>query len=45
MRMGVEAILRRAGYAIAGSTDDPYLRAFGDTIVELGARAEEATRV
>jgi aminoglycoside phosphotransferase (APT) family kinase protein len=30
--------------AVAGSTDDPYLKAFGETIVELGARAEEATR-
>ena len=30
--------------AVAGSTDDPYLKAFGDTIVELGAQAEAATR-
>jgi aminoglycoside phosphotransferase (APT) family kinase protein len=30
--------------AIAGSTDDPYLKAFGETIHELGRRAEEATR-
>jgi aminoglycoside phosphotransferase (APT) family kinase protein len=30
--------------AVAGSTDDPYLRSFGETIVEIGARAEEATR-
>jgi aminoglycoside phosphotransferase (APT) family kinase protein len=30
--------------AVSGSTDDPYLKAFGETIVELGARAEEATR-
>ena len=30
--------------AVAGSTDDPYLKAFGDTIVTLGERAEEATR-
>jgi aminoglycoside phosphotransferase (APT) family kinase protein len=27
--------------AIAGSTDDPYLRQFGDGVLELAARAEE----
>ena len=27
--------------AIAGSTDDPYLHAFGDGVLELAARAEE----
>jgi aminoglycoside phosphotransferase (APT) family kinase protein len=27
--------------AVAGSTDDPYLHAFGDGVIELAARAEE----
>jgi len=30
--------------AIAGTTDDPYLKQFGDGVVELARRAEEATR-
>ena len=30
--------------AIAGSTDDPYLRTFGEAIADLAARAEDATR-
>ncbi len=27
--------------AIAGTTDDPYLRQFGDGVLELAGRAEE----
>jgi hypothetical protein len=27
--------------AVSGSTDDPYLRQFGDGVVELAERAEE----
>jgi hypothetical protein len=27
--------------AVAGSTDDPYLHAFGDGVLELAGRAEE----
>jgi aminoglycoside phosphotransferase (APT) family kinase protein len=30
--------------AVSGSTDDPYLRAFGDGVVELAEQAEELTR-
>jgi aminoglycoside phosphotransferase (APT) family kinase protein len=30
--------------AIAGATDDPFLKRFGDGVVELAARAEELTR-
>jgi aminoglycoside phosphotransferase (APT) family kinase protein len=30
--------------AVAGSTDDPYLRSFGETILELGERAEAVAR-
>jgi aminoglycoside phosphotransferase (APT) family kinase protein len=30
--------------AIAGSTDDPYLKQFGEGVLELAARAEEVTR-
>jgi aminoglycoside phosphotransferase (APT) family kinase protein len=30
--------------AIAGSTDDPYLRSFGEGVVELAHRAHEVTR-
>jgi len=30
--------------AIAGTTDDPYLKQFGDGVLELARRAEEATR-
>ena len=26
--------------AVAGATDDPYLKAFGDGVVELAARAD-----
>ena len=29
--------------AIAGATDDPFLKRFGDGVVELAARAEELT--
>ncbi len=31
--------------ALAGSTDDPYLKAFGDGVIELADRALEVTRV
>jgi hypothetical protein len=27
--------------AVSGATDDPFLRAFGDGVVELASRAEE----
>ncbi len=30
--------------AVAGTTDDPYLRQFGDGVLELARRAEEVTR-
>jgi aminoglycoside phosphotransferase (APT) family kinase protein len=30
--------------AIAGTTDDPYLKAFGEGVLELARRAEEVTR-
>lgn len=30
--------------AVAGATDDPFLKRFGDGVVELAARAEELTR-
>lgn len=30
--------------AISGATDDPFLRAFGDGVIELAGRAEELTR-
>jgi aminoglycoside phosphotransferase (APT) family kinase protein len=30
--------------AISGATDDPYLKAFGDGVLELARRAEEVTR-
>jgi hypothetical protein len=30
--------------AIAGTTDDPYLKQFGDGVLELARRAEEMTR-
>jgi aminoglycoside phosphotransferase (APT) family kinase protein len=30
--------------ALAGSTDDPYLKAFGDGVVELAERAARVTR-
>ena len=30
--------------AVAGTTDDPYLKSFGDGVVELAARAEALTR-
>jgi aminoglycoside phosphotransferase (APT) family kinase protein len=30
--------------AVSGSTDDPYLKAFGDGVVELAEQAEELTR-
>jgi aminoglycoside phosphotransferase (APT) family kinase protein len=30
--------------AVAGSTDDPYLKAFGEGVVELAEQAEELTR-
>jgi len=30
--------------AIAGTTDDPYLRSFGDGVIELGQRALQVTR-
>jgi aminoglycoside phosphotransferase (APT) family kinase protein len=30
--------------AVAGSTDDPYLKTFGEGVVELAKRAEEVTR-
>jgi aminoglycoside phosphotransferase (APT) family kinase protein len=30
--------------AIAGTTDDPYLKQFGDGVLELAGRAEEVTR-
>jgi hypothetical protein len=29
--------------ALAGATDDPYLRQFGDGVVELAAQAERVT--
>ena len=30
--------------ALAGATDDPYLKGFGDGVVELAERAEAVTR-
>ena len=30
--------------AIQGTTDDPYLRTFGDGVIELAKRALEVTR-
>jgi len=30
--------------ALAGATDDPYLRSFGEGVVELAARAEAVAR-
>jgi aminoglycoside phosphotransferase (APT) family kinase protein len=30
--------------AVSGATDDPYLKQFGDGVVELARRAEELTR-
>jgi hypothetical protein len=30
--------------AVAGTTDDPYLKQFGDGVLELARRAEEMTR-
>jgi hypothetical protein len=30
--------------ATSGMSDDPYLKAFGDTILEMAARAEAVTR-
>ena len=30
--------------AISGSTDDPYLKSFGDGVLELARRALEVTR-
>jgi aminoglycoside phosphotransferase (APT) family kinase protein len=30
--------------AITGSTDDPYLKSFGDGVLELARRAVEVTR-
>jgi aminoglycoside phosphotransferase (APT) family kinase protein len=37
----MEGNVRRA---LAGSTDDPWLRGFGDGVVELAERARELTR-
>jgi len=30
--------------AVSGASDDPYLKAFGDGVVELADRAEEIAR-
>ena len=30
--------------AVAGSTDDPYLKTFGDGVIELARRALDVTR-
>jgi hypothetical protein len=30
--------------AVAGTTDDPYLKSFGEGVVQLAARAEALTR-